>query len=79
LEFEPEAMSPTILGLQDAIMGIQGELGARYPDALYVTIHGGLKNLEEDIRGVQEGVDAQLRAMLAGNQVDMGALKFDTA
>ena len=79
LEFEPEAMSPTILGLQDAIMGIQGELGARYPDASYVTIHGGLKNLEEDIRGVQEGVDAQLRAMLAGNQVEMGALKFDTA
>jgi hypothetical protein len=33
LEFEPEAMSPTILGLHDAIMGIQGELGARYPDA----------------------------------------------
>ena len=79
LEFEPEAMSPTILGLQDAIMGIQGELGVRYPDASYATIHGGLKNLEEDIRGVQEGVDAQLRAMLAGNQVDMGALKFDTA
>jgi hypothetical protein len=72
-------MSPTILGLQDAIMGIQGEHGAWYLDASYVTIHGGLKNLEEDIRGVQEGVDAQLRAMLAGNQVDMGALKFDTA
>ncbi len=72
-------MSPTILGLQDAIMGIQGELGAWYLDASYVTIHGGLKNLEEDIRGVQEGVDAQLRAMLADNQVDMGALKFDTA
>jgi hypothetical protein len=29
--------------------------------------------------GYRRGLDAQLRAMLAGNQVEMGALKFDTA
>jgi len=55
---DEEELHPAILGLQDAIMGIQGELGVRYPTAGYVMLHGGLKNLEEDVRTVHEGLDA---------------------
>jgi hypothetical protein len=76
---ETEDMPPIVMGLQDAIMGIQGELGARYPNASYVTIHGGLKNLEEDIRGLQEEVDVRLGRFQSGHQAEMGALKFETA
>ena len=79
LEDETEDVPPIILGLQDAIMGIQGELGVRYPNASYVTIHGGLKNLKEDMRGLQEGVDVQLRGLHLGHQAEMGALKFEAA
>ena len=50
---DEEELPPAILGLQDAIMGIQGKLGVRYPTAGYVTLHGGLKNLEEDVCTVQ--------------------------
>lgn len=76
LEDETEDVPPIILGLQDAIMGIQGELGVRYPNASYVTIHGGLKNLKEDMRGLQEGVDVQLRGLHSGHQAETGALKL---
>ena len=74
-----EGPPQVILNLQDAIMGLQGELGVRYPNASYVTLHGGLKNLEEDVRAVQEGVDAKLEYMASTTQAEMGALKFDTA
>jgi hypothetical protein len=60
-------------------MGIQGEMGVRHPTASYVTMHRGLRNLEEDIRLVHKGVDAQLKTMLASNQVAMGALQFETS
>jgi hypothetical protein len=76
---DEEELPPAILGLQDAIMGIQGKLGVRYPTAGYVTLHGGLKNLEEDVCTVQEGLDAQLRAMHVTNQAEIGALKYETA
>ena len=59
--------------------GFRGGLGARYPNASYVTIHGGLKNLEEDIRGLQEEVDVQLGSLQSSHQAKMGALKFEAA
>ncbi len=68
---DEEELPPTILG--------QGELGVRYPTAGYVTLHGGLKNLEEDVRTVQESLDAQLRAMHVTNQAEIGALKYEAA
>ena len=78
-ESDEGELPPVILGLQDAIMGIQGELGARYPTAGYVTIHGGLKNLEEDVRAVQGDLDAQVRTLHATSQREIGALKFEAA
>ena len=76
---EEDRPPPIVQDLQDAILGVQGELGVRYPTASYVTVHGGLKNLEEDIRSVQEGVDAQLRSMFTSNQAALGALQFETS
>ena len=76
---DEEELPPAILGLQDAIMGIQGKLGVRYPMAGYVTLHGGLKNLEEDVCTVQESLDAQLNAMHVTNQAEIGALKYEAA
>ena len=76
---EEGELPPIILGLQDAIMGIQGELGARYPSAGYVTIHGGLKNLEEDVREIQGDLDSQLKALHESSQRELGALRFEAA
>ena len=76
---EEDGPPPIVQDLQDAILGIQGELGVRYPTASYVTVHGGLKNLEEDVRSVQEGVEAQFRSMTSSNQAALGALQFETS
>ncbi len=50
---DEEELPPAFLGHQDAIMGIQGELGVRFPTAGYVTLHGGLKNAGEPGRPTQ--------------------------
>ena len=47
---------------QDAIMGVQGELGVRSGSAPYRTIHCGLKFLTEELVTLDEGVTAQFAA-----------------
>jgi len=70
LEDETEDMPPIILVLQDTIIWESRGSSGRAR---------GLKNLEEDMRGLQEGLDAQLRGFHSGHQAEMGALKFEAA
>ncbi len=50
---------PMPFGLQDAIMGVQGELGVWSASAPYCTIHGGLKILSKELVALDEVVVAQ--------------------
>jgi hypothetical protein len=66
---------PIVLGLQDAIMGIQGELGVRSPKATYVTLHDGVRGVAEELMVVEE----RMEAMLENTQNKIGSLRFKTA
>jgi hypothetical protein len=72
-------MPPIIMDLQDALMGVQGELGVRSPSTSYVTLHGGFKILGEDLRSLKDAFGEQIKVMQANNQRKIGALKFKTA
>jgi hypothetical protein len=65
---------PIVLGLQDAIMGIQVELGIRSPKATYVTLHTGVKGVAEELMVVEE----RMEAMLENTQNKIGSLRFKT-
>jgi hypothetical protein len=78
-EEEDQDMPPIIMDLQDAIMGVQGELGVRSPSASYVTLHGGFKILGEDLRSLKDAFGEQIKVMCTSNQSKIGALKFEMA
>jgi hypothetical protein len=72
-------MPPIIMDLQDALMGVQGEVGVQSPSTSYVTLHGGFKILGEDLRSLKDAFGEQIEVMRANNQSKIGALKFETA
>ncbi len=51
---------PTPFCLQDAIMGVQGELGVWSASAPYPMIHGGLKILSKELVALDKGVMARV-------------------
>jgi hypothetical protein len=77
-EEEDQDMPPIIMDLQDAIIGVQGELGVRSPSASYVTLHGSLKILGEDLRSLRDAFGEQIEVMRTSNQSKIVALKFET-
>jgi hypothetical protein len=52
--------------LQDAIMGVQGELGVRPLQAEYCTVHGGLKSLSEELVALEGTVSDRFDAFNIG-------------
>ena len=67
-----DIMAQTTLDLQDALMGVQGELGVKSANAPYGTVHGGLKILSEEIIKLEVEV---LTRLPAPGQVDF--LRFE--
>jgi hypothetical protein len=78
-EEEDRDMPPIIMDLQDAIMGVQGELGVQSPSASYVTLHGGFKILGEDLRSLRDAFREQIKVMRTSNQSKIWAFKFEMA
>jgi hypothetical protein len=58
--------SPDFTALQDAIMGVQGELGVRQTRAEYCTVHGGLKSLSEELVALEGTVSDRIDALNIG-------------
>ena len=52
--------------LQNAIMGVQGELGVRPTRAEYCTVHGGLKSLSEELVALEGTVSDRFDALKIG-------------
>ncbi len=59
---DDDIVAQTTLDLQDALMGVQGELGVKSADAPYGTVHGGLKILSEEIIKLEVEVSTRLPA-----------------
>ncbi len=59
--------------LQDAIMGVQGELGGRPARAEYCTVHGGLKSLSEELVALEGTVSDQINAL------NIGAIRLEAS
>jgi len=57
---------PDFTALQDAIMGVQGELGVRPMRAEYCTVHGGLKSLSEGLMALEGTVSDRIDALNIG-------------
>jgi hypothetical protein len=65
--------SPDFTALQDAIMGVQGELGVRPMRAEYCTVHGGLKSLSEELVALEGTVSDRIDA------VNIGAVRLEAS
>ena len=59
--------------LQDAIMGVQGELGVRPTRAEYCTVHGGLKSLSEELVALEGTVSDRIDAL------NIGAIRLEAS
>jgi hypothetical protein len=78
-EEEDQDMLPIIMDLQDAIMGVQGELEVRSPSAPYVMLYGGFKILGDDLRSLKDAFREQIKVLHTSNQSKIWAFKFEMA
>ncbi len=62
----PGARPSDLITLQDAIMGVQGELGVRPTRTEYCTVHGGLKSLSEELVALEGTVSDRFDALNIG-------------
>ena len=69
----PGARPSDLTALQDAIMGVQGELGVRPTWVEYCTVHGGLKSLSEELVALEGTVSDRFDAL------NIGAIRLEAS